>query len=354
MLAALLIMAVATVMPVWLTSAPALFVSRLLGGLAAGMYDPAARGIIADTASETRRGEAFGLYASFQMGGLILGPVVGSATAVVFGAFTTPFVLTAGLILLSAGYLFVALGAVPAGARSGSGPRVAHGASLAPGGEELSAPLVGDAAVAAADAHRRAGPGHLRGLVNPLLLAAVVMQLAFSFSTGVYEVIWSLYLDGLGASLEWIGLTFTLFGIPVVILSPLAGRLVDRFGGLGFALGGGLVVAASGIAYTLASEPVLPAVICLVEGCGYAFVSPGLFWLLARGTPRGRTSTVQGIFGAAGTVGFIVAALVAGVLWGLDARYPFYFFVVVAVSGLVAGGLIARGRSGPVADPATA
>jgi MFS family permease len=56
MLIALVILAVSIVMPLWLTSAPAFFVGRLIGGVATGMYDPAARGIIVDATDEDRRG----------------------------------------------------------------------------------------------------------------------------------------------------------------------------------------------------------------------------------------------------------------------------------------------------------
>jgi MFS family permease len=349
MLVALLLLAVGTFLPVVLTSVPALFAARLLSGAASGMYDPAARGIIFDATTEERRGEAFGLYGSFQMGGIILGPVIGAATAAVFGAFTTPFVLTSGLILLSAIYLFVAL-RTPAGpAHHDHGAAQVPAAALAPGGEELTAALVADAAVAAV-ADRRAGRSRgLRAFAHPLFLAAIVMQLVFSFSTGAYEVVWSLFMERLGASLEWIGLTFTLFGIPIVLLSPIAGRLIDRVGGLRFAIAGGAAVAVAGIVYTLATEPLLPTLVGLAEGCGFAFATPGLFWLLARGTPEGRTSTAQGIFGAASTAGFLVAALLAGGLWGVDYRYPFYLLSIVTSVGMLAGWLIARGRTGRVA-----
>jgi MFS family permease len=310
--------------------------------------------MIVDATSEDRRGEAFGLYGAFQMGGIILGPVIGAATAALFGAFTTPFLLTAGLIVLSAAYLFVALREVPARTPHvhASGPVSA--AALAPGGEELSAALVADAALEAVAERQRPRRQGRWAFGHPLFVAAVVMQLAFSFSTGAYEVVWSLYLDRLGASLHWIGLTFTLFGFPIVLLSPIAGRLIDRHGGLPFAIAGGLAVAVAGMAYTFATEPLFPTVIGFAEGCGFAFATPGLFWLLSRGTPAGRTSTAQGIFGAASTTGFLAAALLAGGLWGIDYRYPFYLLVVVTLAGLVGGWLIARGRSGPARAEAPA
>jgi MFS family permease len=354
MLIALVLLAAGTMMPVVWTTPVALFAARLLSGAAAGMYDPAARGIIVDATTEDRRGEAFGLYGSFQMGGIILGPVIGAATAAAFGAFTTPFILTATLILFSAAYLFVALRDLPGAAPQARAQSPRGAAALAPGGEELATTLVADAAVAAVADRRGAPSGALRAFVHPLLIAAVVMQLAFSFSTGAYEVVWSLFMERLGASVEWIGLTFTLFGLPVVLLSPIAGRLIDRLGGLPFAIAGGLAVAIAGIAYTFATDPLMPTVIGFAEGCGFAFATPGLFWLLARGTPEGQTSTAQGIFGAASTTGFLIAALLAGGLWGLDYRYPFYLLVVVTLGGMLGGWVIARGRSGPLTASASA
>jgi hypothetical protein len=37
-------------------------------------------------------------------------------------------------------------------------------------------------------------------------------------------------MTDLGASIAWVGLTFTLFGLPMMVVSPFAGRLVDRLG----------------------------------------------------------------------------------------------------------------------------
>ena len=43
-------------------------------------------------------------------------------------------------------------------------------------------------------------------------------------------------------------------------------------------------------------------------------LNPALYAVVAANSPPGRSSTAQGLFGAAGTVGFIVASLLAGVL----------------------------------------
>ena len=67
-------------------------------------------------------------------------------------------------------------------------------------------------------------------LLNRGLIAAIVLNIGGYFGGGTYEVIWSLFLEGLGADLALIGLTFAMFGLPVLLLSPFAGRLVDQRG----------------------------------------------------------------------------------------------------------------------------
>ena len=74
------------------------------------------------------------------------------------------------------------------------------------------------------------------------------------------------------------------------------------------------MTAISGVAYTLIANPLLALPLILVEATGFAILFPALYAVVAAGSPTGRSSTAQGLFGAAGTVGFIVASLIAGQL----------------------------------------
>jgi MFS transporter, DHA1 family, multidrug resistance protein len=328
---ALLLTIVAAVLPLIAPTVALLLLSRAVTGFASAMFDPAARGLIVEMTPENARGEAFGLYGSAQMGGLLFGPAIGALGAAAMGGLTFPFVLAAVTGACSAVYLAVAL--------RGTSPMATAAARRPPRGPAVVGATIGPPA-APADPPPRAP---LRAVANRLVVAALVMHAAMYFSVGVYEVIWSLYLERLGGSLAWIGFTFTLFGIPVLLLSPFAGRLVDRFGPLRFAVLGGLGIAAAGIAYTLATDAVVPGWICTFEGVAEAFIYPALFALVAAGTPAGRASTVQGLYGASGTLAFIVSSLLAGVLFTVDPRYPFYVFTAVILAGMGAGYLIARG-----------
>jgi MFS family permease len=169
-------------------------------------------------------------------------------------------------------------------------------------------------------------------------------------------VIWSLFLQGLGAGLGLIGLTFAMFGLPILILSPMAGRLVDRRGSYGFIILGSILPAITGFLYTRLADPTLAIPLILVEATGFALLNPALYAVVAANSPPGRSSTAQGIFGAAGTVGFIVASLVAGVLAAENILYPLYLFsgvmTVCLVIGLLVGGERLRARApAPHDDP---
>jgi MFS family permease len=219
------------------------------------------------------------------------------------------------------------------------------------------APSTTRRAATAIDADRETreatGPLVPRRLWNRGLIAVLVINAGGYFAGGTYEVIWSLFLQHLGAGLDLIGLTFAMFGLPVLLLSPFAGRVVDRRGARAFIVIGSILPAVMGLAYTRISDPLLAIPMILIEATGFAMLNPALYAVVAANSPVGRSSTAQGIFGAAGTVGFIVASLIAGVLAQENIVYPMYVFSAVLLASLVVGLLIGgKGLDGrPVLSP---
>jgi DHA1 family multidrug resistance protein-like MFS transporter len=196
-------------------------------------------------------------------------------------------------------------------------------------------------------------------LLNRGLIAAIILNAGGYYGGGTYEVIWSLFLQGLGADLALIGLTFAMFGLPVLVLSPFAGRLVDRQGSFAFIVLGMVLPAVTGILYTFMRDPSFAVPLILIEATGFAFLNPALYAVVAASSPPGRSSTAQGLFGAAGTLGFIVASVTAGILAERNILFPFYAFsAVMMVSLLIAvvvGGPALHGRvAQPSQAPATA
>ena len=330
------VLGIATMLPLVFTTAAALFLLRFISGAAAGAYDPAARGMIVDATDEGERGEAFGIYAAFQMGGFVLGPVIGAFGAALGGGFAFPFLFTGILTMIAGVLLAFTLPGTPKVVeepRPGASPiRPPH--RVSPSEPPFSASTAG---IPAADEADRTARAPLKGLLNVTLGVALVMNFGFSLAFGVYEVIWSLFMADLGASIEWIGLTFALFGLPMMLVAPFAGRLVDRYGPIRFAAVGGLVICIAGVVYGLSREPLVPTAMASIEGIAEAFLMPALYALVAIGSPSGRSSTAQGIFGAVGTIGLIVATLSAGWLWDMGRAWPFGFFVVGSTICLVLG-----------------
>jgi MFS family permease len=302
---------------------------RALAGLATSIYDPAARGYITDCTPPDRRGEAFGMYGAAQMGGLLLGPAIGGLGSALFGGVAFIFVFGAISSFLAAAAIAIRVRERPRamdGERTGNLDltEFAHEPDhLVARASRTRAPVGGDAATAPVDDDAP------RSLANRLLAAAILFTIGGNFAAGTYEVIWSLYLRGLGAGLELIGLTFALFGLPVLVLSPFFGRRVDRGGLTRYVVIGTVLPVIAALLYTVIADPLLAVPLILVEATGFAMLNPALFSIVAAGSPVGRPSTAQGLYGAAGTLGFVIASLLAGTLAEMDIKLPFYVFAAV-------------------------
>lgn len=338
MIIGLVLAGIFTILPLVITGPLAFIVLRAIVGLATAIYDPAARGYLTDATPRERRGEAFGLYGAAQMGGLLLGPAIGALGADRLGGIGFVFVF-AGVATIVAAFPIARL-AHERGPRTHAAPPLAA-TEFPPESPSTSRRA---AAAIAADQAIAVEPGTPASLLNRGLIAALVINAGGNFASGTYDVIWSLFLQGLGAGLGLIGLTFAMFGLPILVLSPMAGRLVDRRGAYGFVIVGSVLPAIAGFLYTLLADPVLAVPLILIEATGFALLIPALYAVVAANSPPGRSSTAQGFFGAAGTVGFIMASLVAGLLAAEDILYPFYVFSAVMTVALILGLLIGGRR----------
>lgn len=331
MVAGLIVAAVAVGLLAVFTSVTAFVVLRALSGLGTAIYDPAARGYLTDATPPDRRGEVFGLYNAAQMGGILLGPAIGGVGAAWFGGFG--FTITFGAVTIVAAAVAVAF-------RVRERPRVARGAGDAPTG---AIPIEGFSEFpveGVLSPRTPADPAHgpvpaPTSLANRLLAAAIVGTFAGYLGGGIYETVWSLFLEARGGSLELIGLTFAVFGLTTILLSPAAGRLIDRRGPLPFIAPGMLVMAATMVGYTMLPDANLAVLLIIVEAAAFSFLGPAWFAVVAAGSPIGRSSTAQGLVGAAGTLGTIIASLASGMLAAIDISLPFQVGALVVLVLLV-------------------
>ncbi len=338
MVVGLLALALFSVLPILFTTFAAFVALRFLAGVSTAAYDPAARGMIVDATEADERGEAFGFYGAFQIAGFVIGPAIGGLGSVIMGGYTFPFVFTGVLSLVGVVVLWRYLDPEPHAVES---PEFRHDpeAKPLPAGDPYSASEV---AVVPADDRGRQPQAPISAVFNRTVVAALVLAFGLHLTFGTYEVVWSIYLIALGASVAWVSLTFVLFGIPEMIVGPIAGRMVDRRGPVRMIVISGGVILFSGAVYASASHYIVPTLMVPFEAMATAAMGPALYAMLAQGTPTGRSSTAQGLFGATTTLALVVASLAAGNLFEVDIGLPFWFFVVGLALALVAGLAIYR------------
>ncbi len=298
---------------------------RALTGAATAVYDPAARGFLVDATPADRQGEAFGLYSAAQMGGLLFGPAIGGLGA--YATHSDGFVFVfCGIATALAG--LAVLGLVHEQARQPGPDHGPLGGRRRDGRDgrrtvarRRDRPRRGRPAAApgqpAADRGDRGQPrqqlrdGHVRGRLEPVPDVAR------------------------GAGSDLIGATFAMFAVPMILLSPWAGRFVDRRGSLPFIVIGTIAPSIAAILYTIMPDVRLAIPIILFESSGIAIAYPALYAIVSAASPAGRSATAQGLFGAAGTVGFILSSVIAGWLATFDLRLPFWFSSFTGALALV-------------------
>lgn len=345
MVAGLLVAATSVgAMAIW-TGPFAFILLRAISGLGTAMYDPAARGYLTDATPADRRGEAFGLYNAAQMGGILLGPAIGGLGTALVGGYTFVFVFGSVAAFAAAIAVAIRVGELPS-----LHGRVFPATALAEFPGEMAYELqdaLPDAtgADAVVRGHGGSAGGSPTSLRNRFILAAILINVASSFSGGLYETIWALFVTNRGGGVGLVGATFAVFGLTTILVSPFGGRVVDRRGPFPFIVSGLLVMVVTMFIYPWVAAPILYVPLVMVEALGFSFLGPATYAVIARGSPVGRSSTAQGVIGAAATIGTITAALASGLLAAINLNAPFFagsavvaIFLVVTV--VVGGGAV--------------
>jgi len=291
---------------------------RFIQGLGAAAFRPGARAAVADLVPEGERGIAYGWLSGADMGGLIFGPALGGILAV-FGRAIV-FEVTGLAMLLAAIVLVFALDVRRQAMTSPSlaGPVAASGARLA--------------SVAA-----------VRGLV--------MLSAGIGFLYGVYNVVWSLFMKTIGAT-DWeVGLSFSLFALPLVLTAPIAGWAADRVDRRWLSAGSTASTALIAPVYPLLHS--VPAVIGVgvIEASTAAFAEPAINAYLMSAVAADQRGRAAGTVGTAETAAKAVGALLGGGLFGLGVWVPFVVssvaglaFILLGVPWLRAAGRDARSR----------
>ena len=242
--------------------------ARLLLGLGSGTVGPAVRRLVI-TRDPERVGANLGTQTAFDVTGFVLGPLIAAVLAELIG-------LRAPFVALAVVYGLTLLVLLRLDLRSGATATV---------------------------------PRAVRTLLRlPAVQSALCAAIAFYLTIGMFEALWSILLRDLGAQTWLIGLTLSLFTIPMILFAPKGGALAQRKGPIRVVSVSILVAAACTAIYGIAPLWVL-IVVSAVHATADAYTLPSNQVAVAIASPPDQVATGQGLLGATGLAVAGLAAL---------------------------------------------
>ncbi len=257
----------------------AFVLARLLLGLGSGTVSPAIRRIVIARDRE-HVGNNLGRLAAFDVAGFVLGPLLAALAAELLG-IRAPFLLLAAVLVAVLG---------------------------------LTLRL--DLAAGQVSRERRV----IRGLVGiPAMQATLAVAIAFYVTIGMFEAIWAVLLRDRGAETWLIGLTLSLFTVPMIFLAPIGGRVAQRRGPLRVVTLSLTVAALCTFSYGILPSLWMLLAVSIVHAAADSFTMPGNQVSAALASPPEHASSAQGLLGATGLAAAGLTGLAAGYLyehWG--------------------------------------
>ncbi len=266
---------------------------RIMQGLGSAAVIPAANALVADLVAADRRGRAYGLMAAATSAGFALGPMLGGVAGAASG-LAAPFVVGTVLNLMA---FFLTLMTIPGQGRG-----------------SLHTPLP-------------------KAQVVPLLARRwpyFWVMFAWMGLNGMYDTAWSLYIQSLGAGKWLIGVSFTLFSLPLLLFNVAGGRIADRQ-----ARRHAVILAGTGlqtltlVAYVLSHSAWLSIGVSVIEAAAMSLTGPALSAAVMERVPISQNGAVQGWYQASGTLGATLLALASGPLLPGHPSHPFVLGAVV-------------------------
>ena len=272
-------------------------VARAFVGASLGCTFPAVRALAANL-DKNRSAERLGAVAGTEIGGFVTGPLVGSLLIDPFGLDAT-FLLFGGLAMVA--LLIISPRKFPELVSSAESQR-------------LSFDLM-----------------RIRSV-----RVAIILTLAVTFPTGMFDALWDRFLDDLGGNNAMTGLTFAVYGLPFILFSSRAGKFIDKRSPVAVVLWLVIPISLLTISYGVVKQPWIILGIGLFEGILQATMIPAALSAIAKAAPLGRASAAQGLSGAITVLGQMIAAFVAPSIYGAYGAFVTFFAVAVGIA-LIAG-----------------
>jgi len=294
---------------------------RLLEGIGTAGIGPAGQAFIADITPERDRSKAYGILTTAQYGGLIIGPALAPPLYHLAGGgldgFYAIFYFGAAFAAVTT-VVMLAFVKEPAASRARRRARAARGLT------------------------ERERPPYRSVLTRPIL-AFVVIAFLSHYAMGGWEVVWSIWLDHLGASKTYISMTWVAYSVPM-LLAFAGGMLADRYNRFALMFVGYTISALSWIVYGVTTDLTLFLIVNVIEGFAIAFSYPAKQAFLIQVSPPRWLGTVTGIETTSMQLAGWLGSLTAPMLYARVSGYVLAIGGALALLGLAIGGPTLRGE----------
>jgi DHA1 family multidrug resistance protein-like MFS transporter len=278
---------------------------RFLEGVGAAAVGPAGQALIADLTTDRTRSRAYGWLTSAQFGGLVAGPGLAAILSSLIGdgsvwAFYAIFLFGGVASALTVVVLLFTV-KEPEHARQRRQIKVVH-------------------------------PPYRKLITRPVM-AFLIVAVTGHFAMGVWEVLWSLWLDHLGASASFISLTWVAFSVPMMF-SFVGGYLADRHNRWLLMVTGFGLSAVAWIIYGVTTNFTLFLVVNVLEGFAVAWSYPAKQAFLVQVVPRRWLGSVQGLEGTSMQVAALLGTIVAPLLYSHLSGFVISLAGIISLVGL--------------------
>jgi MFS transporter, DHA1 family, multidrug resistance protein len=138
------------------------------------------------------------------------------------------------------------------------------------------------------------------------------------------------FINVMHLSGKTMGYLVAVFAITQLLVSPIAGRFVDRFGRKKMIIIGLFLFGISELIFGLGTHVSILYVSRMLGGICAAFIMPGVTAYIADITTYKERSTAMGYMSAAISTGFIIGPGVGGFIAEYGIRMPFFFAAAIA------------------------
>ena len=272
-------------------------VGRAIVGASLGCTFPAVRALAANLDPD-RSAERLGAVAGTEIAGFVTGPLIGSLLIDPFGLDTT----------------FLVFGAMAVFALVVIMPREFPELVKTSESDKSSLDL----------------------LRLPEIRVALLLTLAVTFPTGMFDALWDRFLDDLGGNNAMTGLTFAVYGLPFILFSSRAGKLIDKRSPVAVALWLVIPVSLMTMTYGFFKSPWLILCLGLIEGTIQSAIAPAGMAAIAKAAPLGRASAAQGLSGSVNVFGQMLAAFIAPSIYGKYGALTTFMSVGIGIGSIAA------------------